>query len=133
MRECYLHIRKITFIRTLIQEYNDKELGINSKDGNNPVLIVQRLKHKPPYAGCIRQIAIDKFHVQYFMAEQIFGYKEYCRLFKKHTIVCLDSTVSLALKLDIRDTVKSPTIFSYETVVNFLGIALSLGQMLSSF
>ena len=56
----------------LIQEYNDKELGINSKDGNNPVLILQQLKHKPPYAGCIRQIAIDKYHVQYIMAEQIF-------------------------------------------------------------
>ena len=51
--------------RKLIQEYNDKELGINSKVGNNPVLILQQLRHEPAYAGCIRQISIDQFHVQY--------------------------------------------------------------------
>lgn len=119
-------------IRKLIQETNDKKLGVDAKDGNDVQKILTKLKYSPQYAGTIHEIGNDKFFLIYFLPEQVFVYKEYCRLFKYYITVCIDSTGSLALPLQIAENIKSPHIFLYEIVINFLGVTLSVGQLLSA-
>ena len=80
----------------------------------------------------IGHISADKFQLQYLLPEQKFVFKEYCRLFKFEITVCIDSTASLCQPVQITDDIKSPTIFLYEIVINFCGITLSVGQMLSA-
>ena len=116
----------------LLQECKDKELGVDQKDGNDPVNILRKLKYRPTYIGSILFIGADEFQLQYLLTEQTCFYKEFCRLLKANATVCLDSTVSLVTSVNSVDYIKAPTIFLFEIVVNFNGITLSVGQMLSA-
>ena len=114
-------------LRKLLQECRDEELGVDPKDGSDPVHILQKLKYTSPYIGSIVFIALDEVQLHYLLPEQIFVYKEYCSLLKNHANVCLDSTASLATALTILDNIISPVIFLFEIVINFYGITVSVG------
>ena len=90
------------------------------------------MKHRPLYAGTIHKIGLEPFLLIYILPEQVFLFKLYCRLFKTDVTVCIDSTASLVLRLDVDDNVKSPTIFLFEIVINLFNVTVSVGQLLSS-
>lgn len=119
-------------MRKLIQEVNDTKLGIESKDGNDPGVILKKLKYNSKYAGSIHDIGNDKFFIIYCLPEKIFIYKVYCKLFKDFVTVCVDGTGSIVLPLQVTENHKSPHIFLYEIVINFLHTTVSVDQFLSA-
>ena len=68
-----------TVLRKLRQEVRDKDLGLSSGDGMNPILTLQKLKYTPPYVGSIHTIGLDDFTLHVFMPEFIHIWKEFVR------------------------------------------------------
>lgn len=118
-------------LRKLLQEFRDEELGVNPKDGNNPVELLSRLKYTPHYIGSIHFVGADPFQLQYLLSEQIFLGKEYFRYMKNEASVCIDYTSSLVAPMSSINDIKEPAIFLFEIVINFEKKNISLGQMLS--
>ena len=126
------NLYKSDLLRKLAQESKDKDIGVDRKDGNNPVLILQKLKHRPLYAGTFHKIGLEPFFLIYILPEQVSPFKEYCRLFNTDVTVCIDSPASLVLRLDVDDNVKPSTIFLFEIVINLFNVTVSVRQLLSS-
>lgn len=119
-------------LRKLLQEFRDEELGVNPKDGCDAMGILQKIKYSSPYIGSIIFIASDEPQLHHILPEQSFCHKEYYRNSKKHSKVCIDSTASLVTPLKIIDNINSQAIFLFEIVINFAGINLLVGQMISA-
>lgn len=119
-------------LRKLLQECRDKELGVNKKDGTNPVEILTKLKYIPPYVGSISFVGADPFQLQYLLPEQIFLAKECFRFIQNEACVCVDSTSSLVIPVTVMKDIKAPAIFLFEVVINFNKTNISVAQMLSA-
>ena len=72
-----------TVLRKLRQEIRDKDLGLSSEDGTNPILTLQKLKYTPPYVGSIHTIGLDDFTLHVFMSEFIHAGKSLFAIRKK--------------------------------------------------
>lgn len=99
-------------LRKLKQEYNDKILGVDSKDGNDPIIIIRKMKHTSPYCGSIHDICIDKVCVHYRSPMQLHIYKEYCRK-KKHVEKYLWMQLEVLFQKCILKMVLKVDIYSY--------------------
>ena len=113
-------------LRKLMQECINEELGVDPLDGNHPVLILDKLKYRAPYAGSITFVGLDPFILHYLLPEQISVLQEYCCIFKNVATLCLDSTSSLAKSLPLIDNIKTANIFLFEIVIKFFSITVSV-------
>ena len=92
-------------LRKLMQECINEELVVDPLDGNHPVLILDKLKYRAPYACSITFVGLDPFILHYLLPEQISVLQEYCRIFKNVATLYLESTSSLAKPLQLIDNI----------------------------
>lgn len=123
------HLYNEEVLRKAKQLEKDRILGLN--DVSDPIASIVELKYKPEFAGCIRDIGIDKFFVMYWSNEQIFLYK---KLIKQQadmkSTLSIDATESL-IKRITRPDGSSNIIFLYQVVAPFHGKILPICQMIS--
>lgn len=118
-------------LRKVKQEYHDKILGVNPKDGKDPIYIIRKMKHTPPYCGSIQEITLDKIYVHYRTPTQMHIYREYCRRKKICRTIAMDATGSLVSKIPIGDGLESGHIFLYVVVISVEGLIVPVHEMIS--
>lgn len=112
------------------KQFIDNERGIKPIDRKDIFAAIDRLKKNPVYRNSIQMIGKSPFYVIYTTQSQIHCYKEYRRLHKKFSSICIDATGGVVRKI-ISEHEKSAYIFIYEIVINFNKTSLSVFQILS--
>lgn len=120
------HLYSTNVLRKAKQELRDANIGCVKAD--DPLRSLQIMKHTPPYAGAIHDIAIDKVNVQYWSPSQMYAYKKYCS--EKGSTLCIDATGSLVKKIS-RPNGSSGPIFLYECVIKTEQFQIPVSQMIS--
>lgn len=128
------HLYKETVLRKAKQIEKDRNLGlINVSD---PVISIGNLKYKTEFAGCIRDIGMDKLFVMYWSNEQIFLYNKFIKQqgnITRHStknVLSIDATGSLIRRITRQDG-SSNVIFLYQVVAPFNGKILPICQLIS--
>lgn len=112
-------------------EYINKELGIKPQDRRDIIQSIENMSTEIRYMNVIREVGSNPFHVFYCVPAQLHVYREYCRIIKNESQICIDATGSLIKKFEIRLDRKSSHIFLYSITINFEQTTLAVNQMLS--
>lgn len=109
----------------------DDERGIRPIDRKDIFAAIDRLNDNPIYRNSIEMVCKSPFFVFYTTQSQMHCYREYRRIHKKYSSICIDATGGVVRKI-ITAGEKSPYIFLYEIVINFNKTSQSVYQMLSA-
>lgn len=118
-------------LRQVKKEYVDKELNINPLDSRDILKAIETMFFTPPTYNVIKAIGSVPFHVFYSSEQQLTAYKEYSRISKNASQICVDATGSVVKKLNRPNNFKSGHIFLYAIVINFNKKKLAVHHMLS--
>ncbi|CAG5093419.1 Similar to NOF: 120.7 kDa protein in NOF-FB transposable element (Drosophila melanogaster) [Cotesia congregata] len=88
------------------------------------------IDQSPIYLHSMRVVSTKPFYVVYATPSQIHCYREYRRLHRNWSSVCIDATGGAAKKFDYNNN-RTSAIFLYEIVINFSGTSVSVFQVLS--
>lgn len=124
VQQCYI-------CRQAKMEHNKEELGINPHVKMDMITSIRNMLQDIQYDNAIREIRAKKFYVFYCSPEQIFVEKEYCRIKKRSSQICLDDTGKVVKKFEIYPGRITGHIFLYTITINFEGKTLPVYQMLS--
>ena len=117
--------------RKIKEETINKELDVKPQDRRDVIRTIEQLSLTAPYVGLTHAIGSRPFHVFYSLPAQLHSYKEYCRVNRNSSFICVDATGSLVKKLPISEGGKTGHIFLYSIVINFDKTTLSVYHMLS--
>lgn len=124
-------IQKASVYRQAKMIANQEDLGMKSGEKKSVFTSIQEMLQNVRYSSAIRDLGGKKFHVFYCSPEQIFVEKEYCRIKKKSSKICLDATGKVVKKFEIYPGRKTGHIFLYTVTINFENKTLPVYQMLS--
>ncbi|XP_024887616.1 uncharacterized protein LOC112464703 isoform X2 [Temnothorax curvispinosus] len=124
-------VQKCHIYRQAKMEHNKEDLGIKSGVKMDMITSIRNMLQDIRYSNAIREIGAKKFYVFYCSPEQIFVEKEYCRVRKGFSRICLDATGKVVKKFEIIPGRKTGHIFLYTITINFEGKTLPVYQMLS--
>jgi len=123
------HLYNENVLRKAKQLEKDRILGLSNV--SDPIVSIADLNYKLEFAGCIRDIGMDKFFVMYWSNEQIFLYKKFIKQQAiTNDILSIDATGSLIKRIKRPDD-SSNTVFLYQVVAPFNGKILPISQMIS--
>ena len=117
--------------RKIREEIINKELYIKPQDRRDVIRTIEQLSLTAPYVGLIHAIGSRPFYVFYSLPVQLHSYKEYCRVNRNSSFICVDATGSLVQKLPISEGGKTGHICLYSILINFDKTTLSVPSMLS--
>lgn len=122
-------------------ECNKEDLGIKPGMKMDMITSIRNMLQDIRYGNVIREIGAKKFYIFYCSPEQSFIEKEYCRVRKGFSQICLDATGKVVKKLEIfpgrknifpgRKKIFPGHIFLYTITMNFESKTLPVYQMLS--
>lgn len=124
----FLH--KPTVLRQAKKQFLDDERGVKPVDRKDTFAAIDRLNTDPVYRNSILMIGKAQFFVFYTTQSQMHCYKEYRRLHRKYSSICIDATGGVVRKI-VTVGEKSSYIFIYEIVINFNKTSQAIYQMLS--
>lgn len=114
------------FIRNtnVLREVETKEsLGSPRKSKIDMISAIRSIKYNADFTNCIRFFDIVGFGVSFLTKEQMYTFKEYCRVVK-NSHVCLDATGAVVKKFELGPGWKTGSIFLYTLTINFNGTTL---------
>lgn len=112
-------------------EYINEELGIKHQDRRDVIKSIENMSTEARYVNVIREVGSNPFHVFYCTQAQLHVYREYCRVTKNKSQICIDATGSLIKKFETCLDRQSGHIFLYSVTINFEQTTLAVNQMLS--
>ena len=104
-------VQKCHIYRQAKMELNKEDLGIKSDVKMDMITSIRNMLKDIRYSNAIREIGAKKFYVFYCSPEQIFIQKEYCRIRKGFSRICLDATGKVVKKFEIFPGRKTGHIF----------------------
>ncbi|XP_063979731.1 uncharacterized protein LOC135163827 isoform X1 [Diachasmimorpha longicaudata] len=124
------NIRPGNIYRQARYEAQQKLDGILPGDKRDQLTILRDLTADPRYSHIIIELALSPFHLMYCTPEQVYSYREYCRLVK-NSIVMADATGSLVKKFEKALGSFTGHIFLYVLTIRFKNKTFPFAQVLA--
>lgn len=104
-----------------------------SREDNDPILSICKMKNVHPYTNVIKDIGYDRFFVHYWSSTEINIYRKYVMNNKICSTICIDATGSLIKKPLLHSNRNTKHILLYEIAIHdkALNTQYSVSHMLS--
>ncbi|CAF4833035.1 unnamed protein product [Pieris macdunnoughi] len=115
----------------LKKESIEDNFDARPEDRKNLVNALLSINETPIYQSSVITVCLKPFWVFYATPSQIHCFREYYRLHRKCSRICIDATGGVVKKFTDPINGRTSAIFLYSIVINFDGTSLSVFQMLS--
>lgn len=121
-------------VNTLYQvnkEAKEESLGVKPEERIDLIRAIWRINDDPIYKYSIILLSDASFSLFYATPSQVHCYREYRRLHRLYSSICIDATGGVVKKFRDGKNKKTSEIFLYQIVINFNHTTQSVYQMLS--
>lgn len=126
-----VHLPKLSVVRQCKSDFIQDKYDSKPEDKKNVVGAIENMRHNTKFPEYIHAVKQEKFYVSYSTPNQLHCYKRFFTVCKGKVSISIDGTGSIVQAILHPNGVKTGHIFLYCVVINFLGMSISVHQLLT--